>query len=436
MKKKNKLKLYRETFKTILTFSVIGAYGITGFSHGFNNLNKTLIRDYESIRYNKNKLIDHIEEDNLTKKDINSLDKICFLKLDMSEEKDLYYLKYFTNLKYLEIYNADYLTDLMIEEINNSTVEEINLYFDRTYAIKNIRNKFDLSRFKDKSKIKNVYFSDNSNSKEIDSIILFEYLTNYEGFNLDIYKYEELNNKLDNIIEELDLDLETYNNIDNLFKITKYVLDKINYDKKVSEYNSKHNKMYIFTPIYRKTVNYNENSLSLILDSDLEADGVCTNYSDLELALSLKGNVCVNTVRGEFNQIGHVWNVALFKDYQFYFDTSYLDTSDKFSTLLSKYLETHSDEDFKKIVDYFVIDFKSERGVNYKTDLPLKYYTDDELDKTNKHYIYGTDASEFEILFNAFKGFLSFELLCCIVVISEIIKRKIKDKKDNKQLVK
>ena len=57
MKKKNKLKLYRETFKTILTFSVIGAYGITGFSHGFNNLNKTLIRDYESIRYNKNKLM-------------------------------------------------------------------------------------------------------------------------------------------------------------------------------------------------------------------------------------------------------------------------------------------------------------------------------------------------------------------------------------------
>ena len=84
-------------------------------------------------------------------------------------------------MKYVEIYNVQYLTDLTIEEINNSCAKEINLYFDRTYALKNIRDKFDLSRFKlNKDKINSIKFIDNTNNREIDSIILFEYLTNYE----------------------------------------------------------------------------------------------------------------------------------------------------------------------------------------------------------------------------------------------------------------
>ena len=91
--KKRTFKVYKERFKAILAFSVLGAYGISGATYGFNNLNKTLIRDFESFRYNKDKLVDHINKDDLSSSDYTKLDKICFLKLDMAKERDLYYLK-------------------------------------------------------------------------------------------------------------------------------------------------------------------------------------------------------------------------------------------------------------------------------------------------------------------------------------------------------
>lgn len=428
--KKRTFKVYKDRFKAILAFSIVGAYGISGATYGFNDLNKTLIRDYESIRYNKTKLVNQIENDDLSSKDYNKLDKICFLRLDMSKEKDLYYLKYFTNLKYVEVFNAEYLNDLTIEELNNSCATEINLYFDRAHVLKNLRTKFDLSRFKNKYKIKNVKFMDNTNNREIDSIILFEYLINYEEFNLDISRYEELNTKLDDIIEELDLDLETYNNIENLFKITNYVINKINYDEKIKKYNANHKKMYSITPIYRKTVKYNEKSLSIPLKDEGEVTAICTNYADLETALAIKGNVCVNTVKGDYLDEGHAWNVAMFKDYDFYFDPTRLDSTENFTNLLNKYLETHLEEDFNNLVKYFVIDFESERGVNYKPDKDLDNYISEEPKECNEHFIYGTNISELAILLNGLYGFLSYEGLCLIVVVIEVIKRKLKNKKE------
>lgn len=435
--KKKTFKVYKDRFKAILAFSIAGAYGITGATYGFNNLNKTLIRDYESIRYNKTKLVNHINENDLSNSDYSKLDKICFMRLDMSKERDLYYLKYFSNLKYIEIYNAQYLTDLEIEEINKSSALEINLYYDRTYVLKNIREKFDMSRFENKSKIKTIKFTDNTNNPEIDSIILFEYLTNYEDMNLDINKYELLNEKLDKIIDELDLDLETYNNIDNLLKITNYVLNKIEYDEKIQKYNREHNRMYSITPIYRKTVKYNEKSLSSILNTDGEVSGICTNYADMILALSLKGNVCVNTVKGELNDDGHTWNVALFKDCEFYFDPTWLDSGEEFSNLLQNYLKSQTDEDFNKLLNYFVIDFNSDRGKNYIPDQDIEYYISDESKKFDKTFIYGTNVSQKSILLNSLNGFLAYEALCIIVIISEIINRKLRArKKEEKTLTK
>ena len=191
--------------------------------------------------------------------------------------------------------------------------------------------------------------------------------------------------------------------------------------------------MYTITPIYRKTVKYNEKSLSIPLKKDGEVTAICTNYADLVTALSITGNVCVNTVKGEYHNAGHTWNVGLFRDYDFYFDPTWLDSNDEFSRLLSNYLETHSDEDFNILTNYFVIDFNSDRGANYKPDYDLKLYTSEEPKEFNGHYIYGTNANELAILLNGLYGFLTYEGLCAIVVISEILKRKLKDKKDKKE---
>lgn len=430
--KKKSFKVYKDRFKSIIAFAFIGAYGITGSTYGFLNVNKTLFRNFEKTIFKTSSISDELIENEI---DSNKLSKINILTINLENQQDLYYLRYCTNLKYIEIYNAQSLTDLMIEQLNQLDLKEINLYFDRTYALKHIQEKFDMNRFKDKSKIKTVKFCNYNNSPEVDSIIFFEYLSNYDGCDIDIFKYEKLNNRLNEIINSLDLDYDSYNNIDNLFKITKYVLSKIEYDKDVHEYNEQNKKITMFTPIYRKTVKYNKKSISEVEKKEGVVSGICTNYADEVLALSVKGNVCINTVKGEYEDIGHAWNIALFRDYMFYFDPTWFDSENELKEKLDKYLTTHSDEDFNNLIYYFVIDLNSERAQKYQIDYPLEYYCSDDYKSYRTDYIYGTNISEKEILINGLSGVLIYEALCAIIIISEIIKGKLKLKKKKQKLL-
>ena len=448
---KGKLKVFVKPLKKIRNASIVlvgGTYILSSTMYGFNNVNKTIERDFYEIYYQTDDLFDALANDDLEHIDYDALSKVKSIRIDMVNANSFDNLKYFTNLNKIEICNSQLLTDKDIELLNYLPLEEINLYFDRNYVLKNINNKFDLNRFRDKKNINAIDFNNSTSSEEIDSIIFFEYLKNYENCNCKFIKYELLNDSLNKIIENLELK-PIENDMDNLLKIVQYVSKHIHYDQDILDYNQKHSIMLPFCSEYWKLYDYNNKTISKVVSNNYDSDkpAICTNYSDYTLALCIKGKITSNSISGLYKNDEHSWNVVNINDYSdnlffpntytYYLDTTWFDSNIDLKHKTDDYLEDKSYNELKDIKSKILITMNSDLSSDYIIDEDYDDYFNDNIVKSDINNIYGTRINQLRVFgFNALYSLLTYEGLSGIYILTQYLKKrkKIRDLKPEKKV--
>lgn len=434
--KKNKWKIRLGRIGRLSTIFLGGSYILSCFSCGIKTVNKTISCDMHSIIYDMDYLTSDMHSRDINDLRINQMSSINTLKIDMSNTDSLSFLCYYTDLKSIEISNAQELTNEDIEFINFSNIKEIYLFFDRETVLNKLDEGFDLDRFKNKLYIKNVDFIERESpkdgiirdSKEINSIIFFEYLRNYKDCKLEFLKYSRLNDELNHIAEAIDANAYD-NTIDKLFEIVDYITNRLEYDEEVSKSNNKDNKLSLKEKkkITDKVDNYNTNSLTSGIASNYSKvnSAICTNYSDALLALGIKEGLNIHSVKGECNGDGHAWNVINFGGYYYLIDLTNFDTLKKEMDLIREYRLDSTQENYEKLLHSLLITVNMESLSYYDSYYNLMDYVEPTLKENSESNLYGTNLNKYGVLVH--NGLLSLGLYCllCLGVVGiEIIKQK------------
>ena len=425
-----KLKIFKGLKRVGIGSIVVvgGTYILSSTAYGFTRINNTIERDYYEIRYQTDDLFDAVANEDLERIDYDSLSKVKSIRIDMINANYFSNLKYFINLEKIEICNSQLLTDENIEQLNYLPLKEINLYFDRNYILKNMDKKFDLNRFRDKKNIKNITFNNSTNSDEIEGIIFYEYFENYDHLAVDFIKYEPLNDALNRVIEELDLE-DCENETENVFKIAEYMANHMHYDREILDYTKEHKNISIFKyDLYKRLKKYNE-----------KTSCVCTNYTDLGLALLIKSNIKGNSVDGKYKESAHAWNFANIDGHDCYIDFTRLGVNDELKDTLQRYQEDKNEVDYNLLKENMIIDLYEIESDNYRPDKDFYNYKDyTNTIKSDINNIYGTRDNQIKVfVFNALWSLLVFEGVQAGFTLKKFIKEKIrlranKPKKENK----
>ena len=443
-----KLKAFKKTIKRIGIGGCVlvgGTYILSSMAYGFTSINNTIERDYYEIKYHTDDLFDAVSNEDLERIDYDALGKITSIRIDMIDAKYFSNLKYFTNLEKIEICNSQLLTDENIEQLNYLPLKEINLYFDRNYVLKNIDKKFDLNRFANKKSIKNITFNNSTNSDEIEGIIFYEYLENYDHLAVDFIKYEPLNDALDKVIDDLEL-TDCEDETEQVYKVAEYMVDHMHYDEEILDYTKQHKTITVFQyNLYKKLQKYNEKTLSRVVSNNPDSDKscVCVNYSDLGLALLIKSGIKGNSVDGEYNSAAHAWNYANIDGHECYIDFTRLDTSDNLKDTLHRYNEYGRKADYDLLNENVIIDFYNLESDKYSPNRDFyDYLAYNQTIKSDINNIYGTRDNQVKIfVFNALWSLLLYEGTCASLTLIRYIKEKIriranKPKKEKKAKIK
>lgn len=297
------------------------------------------------------------------------------VSIDMYKLLDLSNLKDFKNLSTLEIKNAQLLSNNDINIINQLDLDDIYLKFSFNDIIRNINNKFDFNRFKDKSLIKTITYTNVGNLYEYHVVVLCNYFENYDNIScLDLREYEKVNNKIDSIIENIGLeenDTEFRKIIKNYLYVSKHidydplVRDMLNLEKNYDNLNYDEKKFYLdnMNKVDKLTADYNIYSLSSIIDNkNTIENGVCINFSNFFSILCLKEGIPMYCVDGIVNNTGHSWNLY-YSDLAIdpvYIDCTFLDHSYILIEEIQKYLYDPSNALYKKICDDMFVSTKSD----------------------------------------------------------------------------
>ena len=431
------LKVFKKTLKRVSIGGVVligGTYMLSSYAYGFSSINNTIERDYYEIKYHTDELFDAVANEDLERINYDALGKVRSIRIDMVNANYFGNLKYFTNLEKIEICNSQLLTDENIEELNYLPLKEISLYFDRNYILKNMDKKFDLNRFINKKNIKNITFNNSTNSDEIEGIIFYEYLENYDNLAVDFIKYEPLNDALNKVIDDLNLEeCETESEV--VFRITEYITNHLHYDKEIYDYTRRHNSVSIFTPrLYNKLKKYNEKTISRVVSNreDSDKECVCTNYSDLGLALLIKAGIKSNTVDGTFDGTSHAWNYANVGGNDCYIDFTRVDASENIKHVIKRYNDVKIKADYDYLKEKITIDLRSESSLDYKSDKDFFNFRNyDKTCKSDINNIYGTRDNQVKVFaFNALWSLLMYEGGLSLLLVRKLIMEKIRNKRN------
>lgn len=317
------------------------------------------------------------------------------------------------NLKYIEIFNAQRLTDEAISKINEKGIKEVNLVFNKEDVLRlisdnTINRRFDLDRFYDKNIINNISFS-SSDGKEIDNFLLMNYLTNYENLSFDFLNYKYLDDIIEEMIKELNLNYSNPEDVLNLIKIVNKERLYLQYDTDVLEKTITDTKelYYKDRKLYKLIEEYCYKSISSVLDqNELSIDNntqqvkaICANYMDLFMMFCIKSNIECYSVEGLHSDISHQptphgWNMIKLQGNYYLVDVTRFDSFDETNELMTRFMETNDIETYYAMLNDLVIPIDSELGKQYDSYINLDIIKRGELVEPVHDKIYGTEEEK------------------------------------------
>lgn len=332
---------FKENKKTIFSLCYAAICTPILASCSFHNLANLITVKYYEEKYNVSSLTDIPFYTNYLDNEyyIEQLMELKLASVDLHKTESLAFLTYAKELEKLEIVNAQELTDDNIEYINQSNIKKIYFSFDQNVILAHATERLDLNKFIHKECIYGAEIIDYKYPKEeIGPFILSNYLLNTEGTHLDFSKYNDINKKLDIIIDNLKLN-SRMDDSRNLAKIINYIIDHIYYDPDVSEYlkiTKWHKNPLKWLKGHNASWQYNMQPLSSVLnDVNNKESGICINYSSLLLALCYKTNFSkVYMVYDMF----HAWNVISYEGDPTVIDLTFFDNNGPGLLALKNYL--------------------------------------------------------------------------------------------------
>lgn len=304
-----------------------------------------------------------------------NLQKLNYIEIDARSKEDFEILtKYCHSLTNISIKNADELTNEKISIIEKTNINSISLDINIDNLFKNPTNKINIEKIA--NKITNINCSYIAiNDEELITLALFNFINgsklekipkislNNEYKKLDLNEIKYLNDKLDDIIQSLNLDRKNTKE-EKIRIILLFVEKKIQYDSLVNDYNdyinyldesnNKYQEYYLLNTYKEyKTIeeiiqqskkiinNYNKYCISTILKKDAnEVPGICCNYSALTSMLCLKAGIECYDVGGysyskkediteeEKQEGAHAWNLINIDGKYYNIDPTRLDDYD------------------------------------------------------------------------------------------------------------
>lgn len=280
------------------------------------------------------------------------------LQLDARRTTDFGFLAYCTNLEELVIKNAQ---DLSIQALETLSQYK-GLKLELNYFVANIWK--DFMKFPDGNFLEGLDVTIKSNANgELEEYIFYNYIkdaTFGQNSLLDNEKYQRIDQKLNNILEQIDFS-EAKTQTDVLLKLIIAVGKTIKYDAIVAA-NPDYEKGSAESILVRM---YNKERLSFILTGDGELNGVCSNYATLLSALCYKVGIESYFITGvRDNNKAHAWNLVGVDGAFYYVDVTRIDanmTLDNFkeNVLLYEGVKEYWDEkpQYKRVYDRIVDDF-------------------------------------------------------------------------------
>ena len=334
------------------------------------NFKNSIYDDNNLLKQNEDTKNKNFEDKNITNKTIK---KITKLEIDMDKNNDLLMLLDCVSVNKLKISNAQELTSKDIEVINKSSIENIYLSFNQNGVILKNKEKFDIARFKNKNiKIDN----DILNFDEVKNIIFLNYIENAvkSQFNILNYdKYKKIDDNLNKILKDLKVD-QIADDWDKTLVIANYICDHLFYDKTLKEYISKNDSFIANSIEKEKAQEYNDNTISSVLSSDiyLQTEGICINYSSLFTSLCYKSGIEIYNVTGIDKDINYAHAYNLIKVDGKY---KYIDLTDSDNNFLTNiYLTNYIIGDKEIYSKKYYSDILKERLLIETND--MKYISD------------------------------------------------------------
>ncbi len=443
-KKKKKIKVNKKASLFLLKDTIlIYMTGVLGASVavGLPNAVHELENDVHSI-------VCEIDNDTLSNISYNLTTAI---RLDASKPEFIDELQRCKNLRSIEILNAQNLNNKSIEVINEKDLKEIHLIFNRDIVLRKINdhhistNKFDLSLFTNRSSIKTVKFSEKDN-KEINGVIFLNYLLNYEDLDLGLEKYKYLDDILNNIVNSLNLSTWPEDMM-NLIKLANFEINYLEYDPEVLEYVATHDDRKADKEMYNLLKRYNDESLSLILDTDKvsvldytrQIKGICANFQDLFLMLCIKSGIECYPIDGfysdELGKDSHGWNLIKLQGSYYFMDLTYFDSFDDLNALMDRFMKSIDPEDYKLLSNNLLIPINSEQAKHYITDKSITEVMLGVINEPEYKNIYGTDINDGLFKLVGLSTVLAWFTLGSAYVFVEAKIKANKEKKKQEQVI-
>lgn len=377
---------------------VCSTYIMTGLRMGFTTLNDTLKNDYYTLVYDiDDELIKPLQNKDYDNINTSKFAKVDVLSIDMVKVGDMQFLDYCPNLAKLEIKNAQFLTDLDINRLNQTDIKEYHFFFDRNYVLGHLNRGADFSKLSHPEYIKTISFQDNVSQEELDSIIFEKYLNSLYSLDTINSKYSFLYYQLMDIAKDLFLDKES-SEFKKIIDISNYIVDYLYYDPVVRQYLENHSNVNMFSKVYQQVKEYNNKNLTSIVgdQNSSSVPAICANYAALLSALCVQNDIEIYRISGTLNGSNHAWNMVNIQGDYYYVDLTILDLLDEKYDIVENYKTNASYDNACNLVNALFIPLDSEIASYYETDYNIEQMKTQKIIPFENDTFFGTLIKEKE----------------------------------------
>lgn len=377
---------------------VCSTYIMTGIRMGFTTLNDTLKNDYYTLVYDiDDELIKPLQNKDYDNINTSKFAKVDVLSIDMAKVGDMQFLDYCPNLVKLEIKNAQLLTDLDIDNLNQTDIKEYHFFFDRNYVLGHLNEGADFSKLSHPEYIKTISFQANDSQEELDSIIFEKYLNKLYSLDIINSKYNFLYYQLTDMVHDLSLDKES-DEFKKFIDISNYIVDYLYYEPVVRQYLENHSNVNMFSKVYQKVKEYNNKNLTSIVGvrSSSSVPAICANYAALLSALCVQNDIEIYRISGTLNGSNHAWNMVNIQGDYYYVDLTILDLLDEKYDIVANYKINPSYDNACNLVNALFIPLDSEAASYYETDYNIEQMKTQKIIPSENDTFFGTLIKEKE----------------------------------------